>query len=151
MSNEKLRKSASVDHEQKKGWKAFVLIAATSCKAIPMWFRNKELLTFWQPATPLSQQERAYFLVWTGGNSEYRLPNQNFTYQIARKYTTFFESGIPVGNAVYDCNENRSKNLAQKQVPLRSSNHFFALAQNQGHACLTIIVTLQPTNAIFDS
>ena len=62
---------------------------------------------------------------------KYRLPNHNFTKQIANKYTRFFEPGIPVGN------ENSRKNLAQMQVPLRSSNfqpHFFALAQNQGHA-----------------
>ena len=72
MGKEKLQKSASVGHEQKKGWKALVLIAATSYKAIPMWFRNKELLTFLEPATLSSQQQRAYFLVWTGGNPGYR-------------------------------------------------------------------------------
>ena len=36
-----------------------------------MWFRNKELLTFLEPATLSSQQQRAYFLVWTGGNPGY--------------------------------------------------------------------------------
>ena len=52
----------------------FFIDTAKRRKAMLIWFCNKKLLTFWKPATPSSQQQRAYFWVWTDGNPAYAPP-----------------------------------------------------------------------------